>query len=438
MKTKSSWKKWGATLAALSMSMTLLTACGSSSSTKEQASAGGKSDAVKLRVVWWGAQTRHDATKKVLELYTKKHPNVTFVSEFSGWDGYWDKLATQAAGKNAPDIIQMDAQYLQEYAGRNQLADLSSGIEVSDLDKNLVNTGKYKNKLYAVPLGNNATGLVVNKQALEKLGITPPKSDWTWDDLFQMAREIQTKLPKGKYALADFSASLLGSRTLYEEYQLGQGKGHLTSSNGKANIDKETWLKWNKIFSDLRKEGVVPPAEVSVSEKQYDPKQDLLLNGTVLIKAAFAAEYPSYEGVTPGAYDLVKVPDGKQASGYLKPSMFWSVSSQSKNVAEAKKVIDFFINDKEAGEILGTTRGIPVSTKVLDELTPKFSQADLKQVDLIKATAPDANPFNGGPTGFGNFDKEFTNVEQEYIFGRESANQAYQDILNKWDETIKE
>lgn len=436
MKTKSSWKKWGTTLAALSMSMTLLTACGSSSSTKEQASAGAKSDAVKLRVVWWGAQTRHDATKKVLDLYTKKHPNVTFVSEFSGWDGYWDKLATQAAGKNAPDIIQMDAQYLQEYAGRKQLADLSSGIEVGDMDKNLLDTGKYNDKLYAVPLGNNATGLVFNKQAFEKLGLPLPKSDWTWDDLFQMAREIQPKLPKGKYALADLTSSL-SSRTVYEEYQLGQGKGHLTSSDGKANIDKETWLKWNKIFSDLRKEGVVPPAETTVSEKLYDPKQDLLLNGTVLIKSAFAAEYPSYEGVTPGAYGLTKVPNGKKASGYLKPSMFWSVSSQSKNIEEAKKVIDFFINDKEAGKILGTTRGIPVSKQVLDELTPEFSQADLKQVDLIKETAPDANPFNGGPQGFGNFDKEFTKVEQEYVFGRITANEAYQELLNKWDETIK-
>ncbi|MGG3468557.1 sugar ABC transporter substrate-binding protein [Neobacillus pocheonensis] len=431
MKTRKYWKKIGITLAALSM--TLLTACSSGSSIKESSAEGTQSDAVKLRIVWWGAQNRHDATKKVLDLYTKKHPNVTFVSEFSGWDGYWDKLATQAAGKNAPDIIQMDAQYLQEYAGRNQLADLSSGIKVSDMDKNLLDTGKYKDKLYAVPLGNNATGIIYNKQALEKLGLPLPKSDWTWDELFKMAREIQPKLPKGKYALKD----LTYDRGVYEEYQFGQGKGSLSTPEGKANIDKETWLSWCKIFSDLRKEGVVPPPEVSVSEKLFDPKQDLLLSGTVLMKRAFAAEYPAFDSVSPGAYELAKSPRGKQASGYLKPSMFWSVSSQSKNVEEAKKFIDFFINDKEAGEILGTTRGIPVSKQVLDNLTPKFSQQDTKQVDLIKETAPDANPFNGGPQGFGNFTKEFERVGQEYIFGRIKANQAYQELLNKWKETIK-
>ncbi|GAA3333127.1 hypothetical protein GCM10020331_095980 [Ectobacillus funiculus] len=65
---------------------------------------------------------------------------------------------------------------------------------------------------------------------------------------FKWQEKFRQSSLKEKYALADFSASLLGSRTLYEEYQLGQGKGHLTSSNGKANIDKETWLKWNKIF----------------------------------------------------------------------------------------------------------------------------------------------------------------------------------------------
>ncbi|TWD98592.1 hypothetical protein FB550_10998 [Neobacillus bataviensis] len=64
-----------------------------------------------LRVDWWGAQTRHDATKKALALYTKKHPNVHFVSEFSGWAGHWDKLGTHEAAKDAPDIIQIRILY---------------------------------------------------------------------------------------------------------------------------------------------------------------------------------------------------------------------------------------------------------------------------------------------------------------------------------------
>ena len=63
---------------------------------------------VTIRVAWWGNQTRNDLTVKALELYTEQHPNVTFETEPSSWDGYFDKLATQAATGSLPDIYQQD------------------------------------------------------------------------------------------------------------------------------------------------------------------------------------------------------------------------------------------------------------------------------------------------------------------------------------------
>ena len=41
-----------------------------------------------------------------------------------GWDDYWTRLATQVAGGNAPDLIQMDYRYLFEYAGRGAILPL--------------------------------------------------------------------------------------------------------------------------------------------------------------------------------------------------------------------------------------------------------------------------------------------------------------------------
>jgi multiple sugar transport system substrate-binding protein len=74
---------------------------------------------VKLRILWWGSQARHDVTLKVLDLYTVKHPNVTFEPEYQGFDGYLDKLSTQAAAKNAPDVFQMDAAWFNDWASSN-------------------------------------------------------------------------------------------------------------------------------------------------------------------------------------------------------------------------------------------------------------------------------------------------------------------------------
>ncbi|MFC4598340.1 ABC transporter substrate-binding protein [Cohnella hongkongensis] len=415
----------------------VLAACGTNKEAPSASSpsAGGaeSAEAAKLRIVWWGSQARHDATKQVLDLYSKNHPGITFEPDFSGFDSYWDKLATQSAARNAPDIIQMDAQYFNEYAGRNQLADLSEGVNVSDVDPNLLSAGKYQDKLFAIPIGSNPFGIVYNKTAIEKMGISGPGDNWTWDELFQLARDIQPKLEKGKYALRDFTVD----GEVYEMFQLSKGKGPLSTPDGKLNFDEQTWLEWCALFAQLREEGVVPPAEISVSEKKYDPQLDLLLNGTVLIKQSYASDYPAWDSVQPGVFGLVKAPRSEQAGGYIKPAMYWAISAESEHIEQAKKFIDFFINDKEAADILGVTRGIPVSSQIMDYLQPKLDDAAKAQQGLIDATKTDANPFAVGPKGFGNFIVDFNKVGAEVVFDRITPEQAYQDIVKHWDADIK-
>lgn len=410
-----------------------LTACSASTNKNNEAASSSDNSDVKLRIVWWGSQERHDATIKVLELYKEKNPNITFEMEFSGWDGYWDKLATQSAAKNAPDIIQMDAQYLQEYAGRNQLADITDTINTDDVEASLLDSGKVNDKLYAVPLGNNAFGMIYNKSVFEKLGVETPKTGWTWDELFSLAKEVQPKLEEGVYALKD----LTEAANVYEMYQLSKGKGHLTKEDGSFNIDKETWIEWVNIFNDLREQGVVPPAEINVSEQLFDPKRDLLLNGTVLMKNAFAAEFPSFDSVSPGSFALVTAPKDKEAGGYLKPSMFWSVSENSNYKEEAQKFIEFFINDQEAAEILGVSRGLPVSKSILDKMSPSFTESETTQLKLINETAPTAQPFNGGPKGWGDFAVNgYEPVADQLIFGEIEPEQAFEEIKTGFEERV--
>src|SRR6185436_4820565 len=78
----------------------------------------------RLRMFWWGAKERADRTDKVNALYQQKNPGTTIAGETLGWTDYWPRLATQAAGRNAPDVIQMDYRYIFEYARRGALLPL--------------------------------------------------------------------------------------------------------------------------------------------------------------------------------------------------------------------------------------------------------------------------------------------------------------------------
>lgn len=441
----SSWIKRSIALSLSAVMAAGLAACGGKDDKTDAASsapsgspaagaqAGKDAKPVKLRIYWWGAQARHDATLKALELYTKQHPNVTFEPEFSGWDGYFDKLATQAAAKNMPDIIQMDTGYFTDYASRNQLADLN-GLNVADIDKTLLEVGKWNNKLYAVPLGSNAFGFVYDKAALEKLGIPLPKEGWTWNDLLGLARQIKPKLGEKQYVLYDYTSDMLA----YESYQMSKGKGHAVTLDGKFNIDKQIWTEWVNMFEQLRKEGICPPPEITATHKEFDPKLDMLINGTILFRYAYSSQMTNFDNMKKDTYALVTFPKNAQAGGFLKPSMQWAVSADSKYAEESKKFIDWFLNDKEANEVMLGVRGTPASGKLLTALTDKFSASDKAGIKLIEQTSKDAAIFNAGAKGWSNFrNKEYGTIMQAVQFGKTSLDKGYEELVNKSKEYEK-
>ncbi|MBD0384773.1 ABC transporter substrate-binding protein [Paenibacillus sedimenti] len=408
-----------------------LTACGGNTAQTEQKPAAQSSAAatanapVKLRIAWWGSQERHDATQKAIALYSQKNPNVTFESEFSGWDGYFDKLGVQFSAKNAPDIIQMDAAYLNEYVGRNLLADLNS-VNVADIDKSLIESGKVGGKLYAMPLGSAAFGMTVDKSVVDKLGLKVPDFGWTWDDYYKFGQEAKAKLGKDKYVFVDQSGDLYD----YTAYQLSMGKGQVFTDN-KLTIDKDTWIGYMKKQDELRKAGIVTPPNMTVTDKELDPKLDSVVNGNALARHIFSASVGAINGLKPDSYSFTSLPKAVQTGGWLKPGMFWSVNASSKQQEEAKKFVDWFINDLEAAKVLGLSRGIPGNSKVVAALSPNFSASDKTSQEFINKVAPDAQKFVAEPQGWGNFKKDYKTIVEKIMFSKSTPEQAYEELMKK-------
>jgi multiple sugar transport system substrate-binding protein len=115
----------------------------------------GQTKKVELKFAWWGSQVRHEATIKVIELYQKLHPNVSISYEFAGFDDYWMKMTTMAAGGQLPDIMQQDYSRITEWQSRNLLEPLdpfvqNKTINLSDVAKPILDSGTINGKLYAI------------------------------------------------------------------------------------------------------------------------------------------------------------------------------------------------------------------------------------------------------------------------------------------------
>lgn len=241
---------------AMAMSMG---ACGNGGASTDNTQKKGSDDQVTIKITWWGGDARHEATQKVLDLYTESHPNVKFEAIPAGWDGYFEKLSTQAASGSMPDIIQMDYLYISTYAKNNSLADLSeyvdSGvIDTSTIDKNIMKTGDSNGKTVGIPLSTTALAVTYNPTVIEQAGAEVPSDDWTWDDYITLNEKVAKST--GKPSALAATAGIFGDVNIFNYWVRSQGES-LFNEDGTAlgyDDDKITsdffdmWKRWLMIM----------------------------------------------------------------------------------------------------------------------------------------------------------------------------------------------
>lgn len=352
-----------------------------SASGSPSASASGNQSPVTLRIAWWGGQARHDYTLKVIDMYEKLHPNVTIEPEYAAFDDYWKKLAPQAAANQLPDVIQMDISYLNQYADRNQLADLTpytkdGTLDVSSVNENTLSGGVVDGKLYAMNLGSNALAMFVDPAMLQSMGVEKPENGWTWDQLDELGAKAKAQ---GKYLMSD-----LRHDVFFPYYLRSQGQ-HMYSADGtKLGYDDDKYfIDFYTRYQAWYDKGYLEPLD-QLAQSKGTPEEDLLALNKALTSNQWSNQYIAIAGAAKREVDMVPFPgwDSNQAL-YLKPSMYFSVANSSKVKQAAVDFINYFINDVEANKVILGERGVPVSSKVQEAIRPNLSPEQAKVFDYV-------------------------------------------------------
>ncbi|MFJ5954404.1 ABC transporter substrate-binding protein [Paenarthrobacter sp. NPDC092416] len=380
-------KNFAAKVAAAAAAVAItMTGCGSS----PQASSDGT---VTLRFSWWGSDVRHKMTQKLIDAFEAKNPNIKIEGEYGDWSGYWDKLATQVASQDAPDVIQMDAAYLGEYAGRGALLELKD-VNLAKFDQAVADAGKVEGKQYAVTAGVNAQVVLANPSLLAASGVAlPDDKTWTWDEYTKTAASITEKSKSGVYG----SGAVTGDAAM--NLWLRQHGKSLFTPDGKLGFDEGALTDWYEYQAAMRDAKAVPPASVMTEEVTASVDQQGLSTNRFALGWYWSNQLSALSKASGQALEIHRPPstDGTAAGAeqYYKSSQFWSASSRTKHPAEVQKFIDFLSNSVEAGEIALADRGIPANSEVRAAVTPKLTPEDAataKFIDEISSELGDAVP----------------------------------------------
>ncbi|MGK5682068.1 ABC transporter substrate-binding protein [Actinoplanes sp. URMC 104] len=384
---------------------------------------GGSSGKTELSIFWWGAEKRAELTDQALKLYTSKHPDVTFKTTWQGNQGYFDKLATLTAGGNAPDIFQIDDNYISEYAGRGVTLDLTPYTENGKLDvtkfpKSLLEYGKVEGKLAGVPMGENTQGLVYNKTLLAKYKLPEPKTGMSWEAFVDWAANVSkvAKLPGTQDASAVYQALWVflrqNGKDLYAGKQLG--------------FDEADMTKWFTLWKNARDKGATPTPDVIHEGNASDVSKQLVVTGKAGTSWVWANQMPELKKNTDAELGVVAYPGNPDAQ-WARASMYFSAFRGSKNKDVAVDVINFLANDPEAGKILGTDRGLPPNLDVRKQVADTVSDPNMKQTIAVQdelGTKFGPNPPGVPPQGHSKVRSELITIAEEVVYGRQTPEQG--------------
>jgi len=386
------------------------------------------SQETRMRLIFWGGQARADRTYGVTDLYTKANPGTTFDGEFLAFADYWPKLATQTAGGNSPDVIQMDYRYIVEYANRNAIAPLDefvgNGLNLDDFDKDQLEGGKVNGKLYGISLGANSVAIMVNQTAFEEAGIEVPNRDFSYADLPALAEQWNSKNKRAGMKLwSDYS----GGEPGLDNWLRQRGKP-LYTADGKAGFTAEDISEWFQMWADLRAADVLVSPDDQALDATDAIENTMITLGKAPMTYANSNQLIAFQAVNQDKLTMINYPRAKPGSGgghYRKPSMFFSLGAGSQQMAEGAKFIDFFIRDPEAGKILGVERGIPCSAAQREAIAPTLDPQSQIALDYVSNLGDLLGPLPPSPpAAAGEVSVAFKTKSQEVAFGQQSPQDA--------------
>ncbi len=189
------------------MRTVLLAACAAMLGIGSAIAAPPKDITATLKVYRWTTDADINMMKGAEARFKEKYPNVTIDVQYgpSGWGDYINNFMNLAASNAMPDIVAMPIEGIPTLANRDILVDLEEISKndpeaqaiMGDVEPNLLNGLRWKEKLYFFPTEWNSIVVYYNVDMFKEAGVEPPKADWTWEDFRATAQKLTKRDANG-------------------------------------------------------------------------------------------------------------------------------------------------------------------------------------------------------------------------------------------------
>lgn len=322
----------------------------------------------------------------LIKKFEKTHPHVKVIYE-SGIPkkNYADWLAEQVLKGEQPDLFMVpenDFSMLASAGALKSLDTLLTDDERTAFYPVAYEAGQYQGVSYALPVESNPIMMCVNKDLLEKEGISIPESGWTLADFYEICKKV-TKDTNGdgvvdQYGITDYT---------WQQALVAYG-GHLTDKSG-INVDSPEMHQALAFMSKLD----MLSQHYKVTSHDFD-------EGRVAFYPMILAQYRTYK---PYPYHVAKyssfswtcIPMPTANSKVMGTQVKTSLFGMSSNTKQEKLAWEFMLllsQDKESQQTLfEKSQGTSVLPSVVkSQKTRKILQADDFGLDSLTSERLDS------------------------------------------------
>ena len=316
-----------------------------------------------ITIEFWTLQlspTFNDYFHGLIAEYERRHPGVTIRWVDVPYDAAIQKLLAGAVAGNAPDVVNLSADFLARFHGMHALADLSDDVARCGYTflPNALALCTFDSTVAALPWYLNTYVLLYNKELLRKAGFTETDLPGTYRELIPFIREYKDRT--GRFALFwnigkdSYLPMMLGSEGIaMTDPDLSRATFH--STEGIALIDQ-----WVQLYRDgyLPAESIIKPGS-SIVEAYQSGQVMMIMTGPVFLNRIRTNSPRIYEQT-----GVMRAIVGSRGSHELA-AMALSVLSTSRHPEEARAFALFIT---EPGNQLAFSRITTTFPSVMEAL----------------------------------------------------------------------
>ena len=399
---------------------------------------------VEIRAAWWGDTVRNDMYSSIIDIFEEEFPHVTVIREPVSFGDYWERLAVQVAGGNAPDFLGMHFGYLADYAPRGVMAPLQPFVDAGVISFDGWSeyahlSGYFDGTLYMMMMGFGYWTTFVNESLFEEIGVAQPEFGWTWDDFQAKAREVRAAFDargeNNSWLSGDPSGHFLSFRAFLRQRGL-----EIYDEQGDFGASVQDLADWWTLWDDMRKENLIPDPATNVEFAGATLEDSMFSRQRVAVGLFLpSGQISLYSNTFPDrTISLVRNPTlpGGLAGEVLQGAWF-AINGQSppERQLAAAQLMNFWLNDERALAIFRLDQGVPGNLAqahtYLDQLTDpqRLQLAFIESVDTY-----DKLPDRLSPEGHSELEGLFTLRAEEVAFGMKTPMQAAEEFLNEFVE----